>query len=255
VSLIYPLLGLALGWATFGYNVIPLLYPLASGFALVGPLAAIGLYELSRRRELGLDTSWRHTFDIVHSPSLPAILALGLLLLVIFCVWLGVANAIYVANFGDPELQPMTLSEFADKLVSTEQGQNLIIVGNAAGFVFALLAFSLSVISFPLLLDRNVGVAVAIVTSIRAIARNPLTMALWAAFVTGALVIGSVPFLLGLAVVMPVLGHSTWHLYRRVIAPDPSPRPEYHPQAKGRRAAADFPVSLFVPGPPEDRGS
>ncbi|HWB47048.1 MAG TPA: DUF2189 domain-containing protein [Hyphomicrobiaceae bacterium] len=255
LSLIYPIVGLALGGATFGYNVMPLLYPLASGFALIGPFAAIGLYELSRRRELGLDTSWQHVFDIAHSPSLPAILALGFLLLVIFCVWLGVADAIYVANFGDPELVPMTLGEFVRRVVSTDEGQTLIIVGNSVGFLFAALAFSLSVISFPLLLDRNVGVAVAIVTSVRAIARNPLTMTLWAIFVVGALVIGSLPFLLGLAVVMPVLGHSTWHLYRRVIAPDSSPRPEYHPQAKGRRYAADFPVSLFVPGPPDERGS
>ncbi len=246
LSVIYPIIGLLLAGATFGYNVIPLLYPLAAGFALIGPLAAIGLYELSRRREMGLDTSWKHAFDVIHSPSLPAIAALGALLLVIFSVWLAVAHAIYITNFGIDE-QPVALDTFVRQVLTTSQGQNLIMVGNVVGFLFAVLAFSISLISFPLLLDRNVGVAVAIITSIKAILKNPITMTLWGLFVAGALAIGSLPFFIGLAIVMPVLGHSTWHLYRKVVEPDPGPRPEYHPRPRGRHYAADFPVSLFMP--------
>jgi uncharacterized membrane protein len=244
LSLIYPIAGLALWRATYGSDLVPLLYPLAAGFALIGPFAGVGLYELSRRREMGLDTSWRHAFDIRHSPSLWSILALGFFLLVIFGVWLAVANGIYVAYFGYH--QPASLTEFANMVLGTAPGHGLIVVGNAVGFLFALLAFALSAVSFPLLLDRNVGVSVAIATSVQAILRNPFTMAVWGLVVAVALLLGSLPLFFGLAVVMPVLGHATWHLYRRVVEPDSGPRPEYHPQPRGRRYAADFPSSLFA---------
>src|SRR6202451_4222038 len=123
LCLIYPLLGLWLISLTSGYSMLPLAFPLAAGFALVGPLAAIGLYELSRRREAGLDSSSSHALDVLHSPSLPAILALGLLLMAIFLIWLAVAEAIYIANFGYSA--PGSLRQFASDVFNTSAGWNL----------------------------------------------------------------------------------------------------------------------------------
>ena len=250
LCLIYPVVGLLIGKLALGYNVIPMLYPLAAGFALVGPLAAIGLYELSRRRELGLDTSWLHAFDVFRSPSLPAIALIGGLLLLIFIIWVATAHALYVGLFG--YAPPTSIEAFVNQVFATREGQVLVVAGNAIGFGFALVVLMLSVVTFPLLLDRNVGAAAAMLTSIRAVVKNPGTMAVWGLFVACSLALGSVPMFFGLAIVLPILGHATWHLYRRVVEPDTNPRPEFRPKAKRIHYGAQFPSSLFFPSARND---
>lgn len=212
---IYPLIGLVLARLAFDHDLVPLLFPVASGFALLGPIAAVGLYEMSRQRERGIQATWADAFGMIRSPSFGAILVLGFLLLMIFLAWLGTAQLIFNLTLG-PE-PPASLAAFARDVFTTEAGWTMIGVGIGVGFLFALLVLATSVVSFPMLLDRDVGIGTAIVTSVRVVLQNPLPMAFWGLIVAAGLVLGSLPLFLGLIIVMPVLGHATWHLYRKTV--------------------------------------
>jgi uncharacterized membrane protein len=215
LCLFYPLAGFVLAYATFGYNLLPMLFPLISGFALIGPVAAVGLYEMSRRREQGLATNWANAFSVLGSPSFGAIAVLGLLLGVIFLAWLGAAWVIYYFTLG-PE-PPASNMSFIRDVFTTGAGWAMIVLGIGVGFLFAVLVLTISVVSFPLLLDRDVGLGTAMRTSVNAVKENPVTITVWGLIVAGSLVIGTIPLLLGLIIVVPVLGHATWHLYRKLV--------------------------------------
>jgi uncharacterized membrane protein len=215
VGLIYPIAGIVLAAIAFNANLLMMLFPLASGFAILGPVAATGLYEMSRRRELGEHVTWLDAMKVFANPAIGSIIGVGLILLSIFGVWLAVAYQIGVATLGADT--PPTLRVFLENVFLSQASPTLIVGGIAVGFLFAVVAFAISVVSVPLLLDRDLGLWIAIKTSVKAVMTNPGTMAVWAMIIAFGLALGSIPALVGLIVVVPILGHASWRLYRKIV--------------------------------------
>ncbi len=216
LALIYPLIGLILIRITLGQSLVPLLFPLIAGFALVGPVAAIGFCELSRQRESGQTPSWRGVLNVFQQNAAADIIALAALHTAIFIGWLGSAWLIYRLTFG--AYTPASAGAFLNDVFTTSSGWALIVFGNTVGLLFAVLVLCISAVSFPILLDREIGALGAIQTSLKVVAANPVTMAVWGLIVGTSLIVSFAVFLIGLAVTVPVLGHATWHLYRRAVA-------------------------------------
>ena len=215
IALVYPVIGLLLMWFVVNQELLPLLFPMVSGFALLGPIFAVGLYEMSRRREAGLDSGWSHAFGVAGSPSFIPIVILGGYLFATFFVWMLMAFGLYGLTLGPAA--PTSTSGFLADVFTTTAGWVMLILGLVIGFVFAVAVLAVSVVSFPRLLDRQVGLPKAVITSVRVTKRNPIAITLWGAIVVGLLAVGVVTLFVGLIFVLPVLGHATWHLYRQAV--------------------------------------
>lgn len=212
---LYPLIGFVLAVWAFNAGQVHLLFPLAAGFPLIAPVGAIGVYEMSRRRELGEPADWRAAFSTLRGRVLGPVLTLGLLLMAIFIVWLFAAHAIWAATLGPEPAENLTA--FLRDTFTTNAGWTMILLGCGVGFIFAAVVLCVSIVSFPMLIDRPVGVPVALATSIAVARRNPAATATWGLVVAVLLLLGTIPFFAGLIIVLPILGHATWHLYRRAV--------------------------------------
>jgi uncharacterized membrane protein len=215
VGIIYPVVGFAAAAVALQGSLAHLFFPLAAGIGLLGPAAAAGFYELARRREQGLESDWSHFLDVIKRPSFDSFMVVAGLLLVMFFAWLTVAAVLYVALMGIAP--PETLGAFATRLFTTPEGWALIVLGNLAGLLFAAAVLTVSVVAMPMLVDKDVDARVAVHTSRMAVNANRGMMLRWGVIVAALLVVGSIPFFVGLAVVLPVLGYATWHLYTKLV--------------------------------------
>lgn len=215
VALLYPLLSLTIAIVALQSALLPLYFPLVAGLSVMGPVVAAGFYEIARRRETGDDSGWRHFLAPLSDDRREGLLSIAIVLIGLFLVWLLVAWVLYQATVG--QLHPVGAAAFADAVLTTPEGWTMIVLGNLAGGAIATITLVLTVVSVPMVVDKPVRASLALHTSVEAVTKNRGAMIRWGVIVALMLIAGSIPLFLGLAVVLPVLGYATWHLYTRVV--------------------------------------
>lgn len=223
-----PLFGLffggvyaAAGWAVLAllvfYNISYYVWPMATGFAMVAPFVAAGLYEVSRRLEQGKPLAWGPVITMVRTAGGKSLSWMVLVTTFAYIIWLDIAIALYVVFYG---LKPLTFPELITAIATTAVGFIFFMIGNAVGLALSMAVFSITVISFPLLFDRDVDFVTAMITSVKLVLASPKPMLLWLAIIAAMFGISILSVFVGLIVVLPVLGHATWHLYRIAVVPN-----------------------------------
>lgn len=213
---IYVLGGLLLVSIFFFLNVIWPIYPLAIGFALIGPFIASGLYEISRRKENAFTITWWSVLGVIWEQKNRELGWMAFVMLFVFWVWMYQARTLFVVFFGFGGFA--TLEGFLETVFTTNEGIYFLLIGNLVGAVISFVMFSVTVISCPMLLDRDADFVTAILTSIKAVVKSPLPFILWAGLVISMVLLSMLPLFLGLFITLPLFGHSTWHLYRIAVS-------------------------------------
>ncbi|MHB8285627.1 MAG: DUF2189 domain-containing protein [Caulobacteraceae bacterium] len=215
LALIYPLVAFMAAAITYDGRLFAMFFPLVAGLSILGPAVATGFYELARRREAGQDSSWMHFFDPMNGRSRVELVILTGGLAILFAGWLVCAALIYDTTVG--RFAPAGPLDFLHRLFTTPEGWAMIVVGNLVGGGFAVATLVLGLTAFPMAVDRPGDPLTAVTTSIRAVEKNPVAVATWGAWVAALLALGCATAFIGLAVVLPVLGYASWHLYTRLV--------------------------------------